>query len=104
MASAAVPALVKSEFLLDGEVTPLLVWIGPGAVPELMKRLGNVLGEKEHSHSLARVTRVLGEMGPLAVDAVPALIQALKASTGMDSLLIKRALEQIDPGWQHMAR
>jgi HEAT repeat protein len=97
----AIPALIKSlgdaKLNVQAQAASAIYRIGDDAsvqelaVPVLIKALE---GER---YSLDHVIRVLGEMGPAAYRAVPALVRSLKRSGSSDMGMIVNALGSIGP-------
>jgi HEAT repeat protein len=72
-----------------------LVFLGPGAVPYLVRALADPSERVWYSAVLA-----LGKIGPAARSAVPALVDALKGGNTSLRILALNALVRIDPGHQ----
>lgn len=79
VAATLVAAMRGSGPELTGELRPVLVAMGAAAVPELARVVGN---EAAPPHLVAWAARTLGEIGPDARAALPALRAAAASGTG----------------------
>jgi HEAT repeat protein len=101
-AGPAVPKLIEAlaspHAVIRNAAGPALQQIGKDAVPYLCRALGGENSTHFVRDPIVRqaIVRILGQMGPAAGDAVPALTQALKDSDLRIRLQAAQALWEVD--------
>ncbi len=91
-AAPAVPWLIK-DWETDDQAGPALRAIGPASVPALVA----VVRGRREDRDVARAARLLGEMGPAAAAAVPALVEAYTNAHGPTAEALATALGHLGP-------